>query len=382
MKISKKDLRKIILESMINEQESAESDESKGIIDQLTDLSSDALKKVNSAVDSALGNTGDNPADAAATGEEPEEAPAEKSGSKKIKRNEKTKYIQNMLQIAGAYSTQSGNDDGQWGKGTTAAWKKWLTLPDTVEKFKALVKEKNKASLANEGSRELFDLFSKIISEADAPAQPDSEDSDIPADLQALFNKGAAAPIAAYFGLKPNLTGVDQLVKRIEAVEAPEEEEEEKADQEDDGEDMDLTALLAEKRLNTKIKELSIPANAEYFKMKGSAFTSKNPRRTIDIDINNPETWKGQTKYITDDGDLKIFKEGDIDSDRNAGKVMKKMFFNQSAGEIIIGKGARDIKIFPVKLEDGFVVASTPDSSVQETLSRGAIIRKRYWGRY
>ena len=61
---------------------------------------------------------------------------------------------------------------------------------------------------------------------------------------------------------------------------------------------------------------------------------------------------------------------------------MKKMFFNESTGEIIIGKGGRDIKIFPVKLENSFVVPRTPDTTVQESLSRGSLIRKRYWGRY
>ena len=382
MKISKKDLRKIILESMIKEQEAGGSEEvSQDIFDKISDMGADALKQVGAAVDSAMGNESDKSGDAAASGEESEEASAGKSGSKKIKRNEKTERIQAMLQMAGAYSTKSGNDDGQWGKGTTDAWKKWLTLPVTLEKFAALVKQKNAESTVKEESRELFDLFSKIISEADDAVAAALKDYGIPDDLDKLFKKGAAAPIAAYFGLKPNLTGVDQLVKKLEDVEVPEEEEKEadpEVDEEAD-ENIDLEDL---KQLNTKIQELSIPANAEYFKMKGSAFTSKNPRRTIDININNPNTWKEQTRYITDNGELKIFKEGDLDSDKNAGKIMKKMFFNESTGEIIIGKGGRDIKIFPVKLENSFVVPRTPDTTVQESLSRGSLIRKRYWGRY
>ena len=368
---------------MTEEQEVGGSEEvPQDIFDKIADMSSEALEKVNSAVSSAQGTKSDSSTDAAASAEESEDASAEKSGSKKIKRNEKTERIQAMLQVAGAYSTQAGNDDGQWGKGTTDAWKKWLTLPDTLEKFEALVKEKNAESTVKEESRELFDLFSKIISETDDLTSTDSKIYDIPDDLKALFDDGAAAPIAAYFGLKPNLTGVEQLVKKLEAAGLPEEEEKE-GEGEGEGEGADEAIDLEDlKQLNTKIQELSIPANAEYFKMKGSAFTSKNPRRTIDININKPDTWKEQTRYITDTGELKIFKEGDLDGDKNAGKIMKKMFFNESTGEIIIGKGGRDIKIFPVKLENSFVVANTPGTPAQETLSRGALIRKRYWGRY
>ena len=96
MKISKKDLRKIILESMIKEQEAGGSEEvSQSFLGQIRDMGADALKQVDAAVDSAMGNESDKSGDAAKAGEESEEAPAEKTGSKKIKKSTKTEYIQN-----------------------------------------------------------------------------------------------------------------------------------------------------------------------------------------------------------------------------------------------------------------------------------------------
>lgn len=375
------------------------SETSAGMLQYLEDLTADQLQSVVSAGERATGIDIDQDGDVDSdesdqdTDTEPDSVkaaepakPAEpaKAAKPKIKRSEKTAYIQKVIGAPSAKGKEKG--DGQWGQKTSDAWRAWIKTPETKKKLLALAKEKK----LNESS-DLFNLFSRIISEQEEPADDASSEeasSNLPDKLKELIANGAAGPIASYFGFKGNLTGVDDLVRALEDIELPEEATD--AEQEGDDDKIDFEDL---KDLNTKIEELSIPANAEFFKMKGAAFTSKNPRRTIDIDINNPETWKGQTKYITDDGELKIFKEGEIDTDKNAGKVMKKMFFNQSAGEIIIGKGGRDIKIFPVKLEDGFVVADkkedapkppaeTENQKTNESLSRGALIRKRYYGRY
>ena len=153
MKISKKDLRKIILESMIKEQEAGGSEEVPAdLMNTLSNLGADALKKVSSFVDSNLGTESDNSTDAAASGEESEEASAEKSGSKKIKRSEKTAYIQGVIGAPSAKGRDKG--DGQWGKKTSDAWAKWVKKPENKKAFAVLVKKKE----GNEENNESRDL--------------------------------------------------------------------------------------------------------------------------------------------------------------------------------------------------------------------------------
>ena len=399
MKISKKDLRRLIREAAEEEAKSGGSwkDAIRGfgqsVMSSIEDISPGAadsirggINAVEKAVDSDLDGDGD-------TGEK-----GSKSSGKKITPREETKYIQGVIDPEAKHTKA----DGQWGRGTNTAWKEWVTSDETIERIKALQAKAGEGP-SPEAAGDASDPIEESIINRNIGSLLDlliNEQAEGGEDIVDFVNtnKGSAGKIAARLGYEGNITGVNKMVRDLQAVDLDAQQkaqepvpEPEEVEEEDD--DMDLDELLAERELNTKIQDLSIPAVAEYFKMKGAAFTSKSPRRTIDIDINNPDTWKGQTKYITDTGELKIFKEGEIDTDENAGKVMKKMFFNQSAGEIIISKAGRDIKIFPVKLEDGYVVADkkedvdappaeTEADPTNESLSRGALIRKRYYGRY
>jgi hypothetical protein len=370
MKISKKDLRKIILESMINEQESAETE---GLLAQIASMGSDTLEKVSSAVDSAMGNKGDKPAEAAAAGEESEEASAEKPGSKKIKKSEKTAYIQKVIS---APSSDGGAKlgDGQWGQNTSTAWKTWIKTPETEKKLLALAKDQGKI---NESS-DLFNLFSKIISEAPdgTPADDAPEVSGIPGDLQKLLDDGAAGPIASYFGFKGNLTGVEQLVKKIEVVEVPDDDDADAdADAEADADDdavEDAGSLQPGENLDF---ETGLRIKFERFRQTKEKKPVKPAREGRVVPIKMTDKKRKLPSPISND-------------DGKTLKTFRRMFFVDSVGNnpgyILIKKAGKNYKLSPFKREGDLVVEDRAEeqAGLQESLSRGTLIRKRYWGRY
>jgi len=182
----------------------------------------------------------------------------------KSRSNPKTAYIQKVIK---APSSDGGKKegDGQWGKNTSDAWRAWVKKPDTLKKFAALLaKEKSEKQADDERieqlkilgmidddkgktneSRDLYELFSKIISEQEeknpvqaavdrAVAADKAAMEALPKELQELIQAGDAAKIAAYFKLSPNLAGVEQLVKKLEGLKATDDKDKEKEKSEDE----------------------------------------------------------------------------------------------------------------------------------------------------
>ena len=68
-------------------------------------------------------------------------------------------------------------------------------------------------------------------------------------------------------------------------------------------------------------------------------------------------------------------------------KTFRRMFFVAKSGDtpgyILIKKAGKNYKLSPFKREGDLVVEDREEEdNVQESLSRGSLIRKRYWGRY
>lgn len=368
MKISKKDLRKIILESMTEEQEVGGSEEVPAyLMNKLSSLGADTLEKVNSYVDSAMGAESDKSDDAAASGEESEEAPAEKSGSKKIKRSEKTAYIQGVIGAPSAKGRDKG--DGQWGKKTSDAWAEWVKKPENKKAFAVLVKKKEGNKESNE-SRDLSELFLKIISEQSSEPAPESGIA-LPDDLLELIDSGEAGPVADYFGLGNNLTGVEQLVKNLEAVEVPEEVED--ADQTSNDADVVETEGGFEPEESLELTG-------------GLRISFKRFQQTKDKRPVTPAR-EGRVVPIKITDGLKL--PAPISNNEGSElKTFRRMFFVAKSGDtpgyILIKKAGKNYKLSPFKREGDLVVQDSAEekSVVPESLSRGSLIRKRYWGRY
>ena len=161
----------------------------------------------------------------------PEEQQQQGTAKPKRRSSGKTAYIQQVIKAPSSKGgTQQG--DGQWGKNTSAAWRDWVKEPDTMKKFAALEKTLNE-------SQDLYNLFSKIISEqagesqaepdkSEAPESPAQAEETTPAvseELKKLIDAGDAGELAKHFGLTGNLSGVHELVRKLQDQSAPDEGE-------------------------------------------------------------------------------------------------------------------------------------------------------------
>ena len=251
----------------------------------------------------------------------------------KRRSNPKTAYIQKVIK---APSSEGGKKegDGQWGSKTSDAWRAWVKEPDTLKKFAALEKDlkKDSGSAAVKESQDLYSLFSKIISEQADESQPETAESETPessapaeettpavsAELKKLIDDGDAAALAKYFGLTGNLSGVTDLVKKLEAKKATDSKEEEKPKAAVDPDLYDATYLenLAEEgklnmaaipadlvitddsEVNNKLSEPIIVDTNGKFKEMGDIEETGIVKKSA-----HPKTGNGARKYVIRYGD-------------------------------------------------------------------------------
>ena len=391
MKISKRDLRRLILENILKEAVEAVDPEApateagdaetvppaetltaigKSYWEKINDMSSSAISAAEDLIDMDI--NGDR-----AVGSDPPPPPppaVEKTSSKKITKNDKTAYIQKVIK---APSSDGGTKlgDGQWGGGTNTAWEEWVQAPENKKVFAELVKQKeDSAAGPTSESHELYEFFSRILKEEA------SEGSDIalPADLLALIADGAAAPIAKYFELSGNLSGVTELVKKMEQSEKTTED---KA-QENDGEPADGGDNTSDESEDYMLSSLKLNKDRFQHDDEGKLVDKKQEKKAVilstkaNMDTQEALAQKPAIKKIFDFDD-----EGGLSLDlaKLDRKTKKdKMFFSKN--KIIIRRTlAADIVITDVKIEGDYIVATAEEAApVEESLSHGALIRKRY----
>jgi len=246
MKISKRDLRRLILENMLKEEEEAATPASSGADDAADDSAAAAANEVDDRLRKLLviynnNKTDDTKTKSAAamrrilTQETPSKrvfndltskikelsdlkvkSKADVSSQKvksKSKSNSKIAAIQKIIK---APSSDAGTKlgDGEWGGGTTEAWKAWVVNPETIQKIEKLKKDKEAALKAENKYLNLNLLFEDTLDDAAADAA--AEDSAIAKFVR--DNAGNAASIAKELGYKPNLSGVDEMLKALEAL--------------------------------------------------------------------------------------------------------------------------------------------------------------------
>lgn len=392
MKISRKDLRRIILEAVIKEQEdnsedSTEENDSSSIMDRIGSAVSTALDQVSgpipatvsSAVDGLekafnkdVDGDGDVGEETTSSGDEnSSQAQTQASSSASNSKKEKIKKIQAAMQLAGAYPEPNGNDDGIWGRGTSDAWKEFVKKTDTVKRFKALEAQNN--SEATTESRSLYEFFTKIINEQSEEADPLDGLSD---KLKNAINSGQAAEVAKHFGLKGTLTGVAELIDKLQNVDVdddtPEEDPEETPEEDEAEETSELSA-----QENLTLGENPISISFEKFKQDsgGNAIQPRSEGRVVNIDLNKEN----------------IELPDEISKNNKELKNFNRLFFIEDKKAILIKRLGKNYKLTPFKKDGEFIVQQkssgdevTPPAetetpgSVQESLSHGALIRRRY----
>jgi len=397
MKISKKNLKRLILENILEEEDeavdpvetSAEADDTEtdeSWIETVKNLPDSILSTVEDMADVDIdrdGTVGKNPvADT--------NAKAEPSSPKKITKNDKTAYIQKVIKSP---SSEDGtkDGDGQWGKGTTKAWKAWIVEPSTIEKIKAL-KSKNPGEAApgavtNESflNQDLRTIFNRILNE-----EAEENTDEITKFIKA--NAGNAAKVAAELGYSPNLSGVTKMVRELEALpktstddsqkSSKEEPESESNEEVQEGNPEDQGSTESEKGEVYELSSLKLDKSRFQHNSNGNLTNIKQERKA-EI-LSTEATIEMQTALAKKPAIKKIFDFDDkIGLSLNLEKLDRKtkkdkMFFSDN--KIIIRRAtAGDVTITNVKIDGNFIVAvKEAPVAVEESLSHGALIRKRY----
>lgn len=341
-------------------------------------------------------------------------------GARKSKSNPKTAYIQKVIK---APSSKGGiqKGDGQWGENTSDAWRAWVKSSDTLKKFTALLKKEKgpkQDSPANNESLDLYEIFTKIIGEQEVKnsVQADKDVMEaLPSDLQKLIQVGDAAKIAAYFKLSPTLTGVEQLVKKLEKLKPDSDKKSKK------------TGAAASEWSVEEIKTIEslmgrLPQGLTFVEaeIKGPATIKLKPEGKDEVSVSTKNTNGAMLFDIAVKSNAHrvalaaLLQAGSVETmvqlyDRlgratnttrlkdlvdtlpnsPSKKIMMKIINSPKNLGSEIYKFALD--------EPGFVsssafaeriLASAGDEEevtsekVAESLSHGALIRKRYWGRY
>ena len=233
MKISKKDLRRIILEAMGTPGRSTArarrvtERQRRSRRRRVNTTSSDRPADADAAA--TAGET-DNVAAVAAANTEP----SNNKTKSKPKSNSKTAYIQKVIGAPSAEGKDQG--DGQWGTNTTDAWKEWVVTDDTIKKIEMLKSKKESPGESTVDENKKFSL-SFLFEQEDRPGESEtSEDSEIAKFV--YKNRGNAAAIAKELGYPSTLSGVEKMVRDLEAqpVESDTSDEE---SEESSGEDSD-----------------------------------------------------------------------------------------------------------------------------------------------
>lgn len=271
--------------------------------------------------------------------------------------NDKVRKIQ---QIIGAPSSNGGEQlgDGQWGRKTTAAWKAWVTNPDTI----AIMKDLKAPRSQNESfSRaDLRNLFESIMSENGLLNEDDDASDDFAEYIKA--NAGDASKIADYVGFGTKLTGVHALATAVADKQNQDTPAQTRQDEDEDTSEVSNEDPGADENLSLSDLKLSI----ERFKSRGG-IRQTGDRNFTEVILNSPP--------------LAII-QGGRSSTKNKLKNYRNLRFRDEGNKkyiVISPKPLRGslkrYKLGPVKIEGDYVVL---DRETNESLSHGALIRRRY----
>jgi hypothetical protein len=329
-------------------------------IEDLSPGAADAIRgginAVEKTVDSDLDGDGD-------TGEEGSKK--EKSG-KKITSRDETKYIQRVIDPEEKHTKA----DGQWGGGTNTAWKEWVTSDKTIDKIRALQAKADRAPAGDAdvttGSVQESIINRNISSLLDLLINEQAAGDDISVFVNA--NAGSAARIATKLGYDGNLAGVHQMVQDLEAVETDvEEKDQEPAEEQAEKEVSEEEDTAVADGASYALASLRIPK--EKFKTRKDEYIEPaREGRTTKTDVRTAEE----------------LPEAIRDDDAATLRTFRRMFYvkkyDGGPGAIIIKKPGINHVLIGFK-EDGDFIVGLPRTA-QESLSRGSLIRKRYYGRY
>ena len=285
------------------------------------------------------------------------------SGPKKKKRvpNEKVKTIQQAIDPVAKHT----QPDGMWGGGTNTAWKEWVTSPETMAALAKMKSQPKNESLKKYSLLSLLEAPLDATLPAEKANQISAEDK---TDLRAFIekNSGNAAAIAQRFGFKGNVEGVAEFVAAVQkqADDGGEGEEEESVYR-------DAKPLQGE---NLAIDKLKL--HVRRFERKGNGEIKTRP--TLQI---TSATAHDLTKETSELEDKPPFKGGQLDLETLYDDNTD--FYLTTSGKLTLDvDGFDNFLISKFKREGDFVVLDQSAVKQEESLSRGALIRKRYYGRY
>lgn len=185
-------------------------------------------------------------------------------GARKSKSNSKTAYIQKVIGAPSAKGKPEG--DGVWGQNTTDAWEEWVVTDDTIKKIEMLKSKKESPGESTVDENKKFSL-SFLFEQEDRPGESEtSEDSEIAKFV--YKNRGNAADIAKELGYPSTLSGVEKMVRDLEVqpVESDTSDEGEGKESENSSEDvyrMSSKDIEKFKRVNEILSEYTDAADME-----------------------------------------------------------------------------------------------------------------------
>jgi hypothetical protein len=189
----------------------------------------------------------------------------------------------------------------------------------------------------------------------------------VPTDLKQFLkdNAGDAAAIAKKFGFEGNVKGVAELVDAVQAVDVGGGEKEE------EGVYRKAEPLPGE---NLAIDKLKL--HIRRFERKDSGEIRTSPSISI-----TAATRHDLTKKTDELKNKAPFKDGALDLE-TLYNDNTDFYLTKSGGLTLDGDGFDNFYITKFKRDGDFVVLDQSAAKQEESLSRGALIRKRYYGRY
>jgi len=292
------------------------------------------------------------PADTPAQTSQPRSSSTARSTAAK----EKVKAIQKIID-PNATRTQP---DGIWSTGTNLAWKSWLEKSQSV-----IAKLKSEMSTPTNETfykNDLSKLFERFLKE-DETAEPSEQG--LPLETFGLFVKDASKA-AEYLGFSPTLTGVKQFVDAVEAEKSQDTTAQTRASTADDdmaaspsGDAPDSEEVFDVKNLKLKIDRFQ--------NRQGERISDPNRYTEINLNADNLKL-PTSIRSGSNSTELEKFKNLRLSKEKDA------IFINNK----IRGNVFRKFKLTPVKVVGEYVVIDKPADALEESLSHGALIRRRY----
>ena len=273
--------------------------------------------------------------------------------------NDKVKEIQ---QIIKAPSSNDGQNlgDGQWGTKTTVAWKNWVVKPETIEAMKAL-KAKKESKNESFSRVDLRNLYERIMGENGLLNENEDDVSDNFEDF-IQNNAGDASKIADYVGFGPKLSGVYALATAVAEKQSQDEDPQTRQDTDEDTSEESNEPPKSEEKFQLSDLKLSI----ERFKDRNGSLRTVGDRNMRVVSIEKPPNAIVQGGGASENKKLKNYRNLKLTSDKKHIVISPKP---------LRGNTFKRYKLGPVKIEGDYVVS---DKTANESLSHGALIRRRY----